>query len=264
MTLPHGPYVEMPTRTPTGSNVPEKEWKVSNEQRFQEMIDYIDLLVGRIMNQLDKSGVAENMVIIFTADNGTAVTAKSRGVERGCQIPFIVSGKNIEARGLSSEICDAVDILATLLNFAEAKYPVGFLCDGISLKPFVTGETDKHKDVIHACIGTTQLLRSRTHLLEVVNPVLSIPNGRFYYTGENHTGDGYIRAEGMKEYKVILTGFKDILEKKYVGLKSDNPYFKERGAKWLKAYKNSKAVQKHLHNHKDYIFYDEKLDETRD
>jgi arylsulfatase A len=264
MTMPHGPYVEVPTRTKRGSNVPEKDSKIPNEQRFVEMIDYIDILVGRIMKQLEESGVAENTVIIFTADNGTAVTAKSRGVERGCHIPFIVSGKGVKARGFTSEICDAVDILPTLVDFARATYPENFKSDGISLKPFVTGDTDSHKDLIHACIGTTQLLRTKTHLVEVVNPILGVPNGRFYFTGDNHDGTGYVRAEGVDEHQPVFNQFQNILENKYVGLKADNPYFKGKGAKWLKSYKNPKAIEKHLHNHKDYIFYDETLDETRD
>jgi len=264
MTLPHGPYVEMPTRTEQGSNVPNEDSKISNEQRFQEMIDYIDILVGRILKQVEESGVAENTVVIFTSDNGTAVTAKSRGVERGCQIPFIVSGKGVIARGLTSEICDAADILPTLIDFAGAEFPKGFSCDGISLKPFVTGETDSHKDIIHSCIGTTQLLRTKTHMLEVVNPILGAPYGRFYYTADYHSGKGYTRAEGIEEHEEVMKEFKNILEKKYVGLKADHPYFKEKGGKWLKSYMNPKAVQKHLHNHKDYSFYDETIDKTRD
>ena len=38
------------------------------------------------------------------ADNGTAVTAKSRGVERGCHVPFIVAGANIKQRGATDEL----------------------------------------------------------------------------------------------------------------------------------------------------------------
>ena len=89
------------------------------------MVDYIDILFGRIMTQLEVSGVAQNTIVIFTADNGTAVTAKSRGVERGCHIPFIVAGKDIKHLGFTSEICDATDILPTLVDFAGAEYPEG-------------------------------------------------------------------------------------------------------------------------------------------
>ena len=260
MTLPHGPYVEMPSRTKRGSNDPKKDSKIDNEQRFWEMIDYIDILVGRIMNQLDESGVAENTIVIFTSDNGTAVTAKSRGVERGCQIPFIVSGKDVKNRGITAEICDAADVLPTLVDFAGAQYPKRFKCDGMSLKPFLCGETNSHKELIHSCIGTTQLLRTRNHMLEVVNPVLGVPNGRFYFTDDNHSGQGYVRAEGKSEHAEVRNKIQRILEEKYVGLKADHPYFKEKGANWLKSYRSPKAIEKHLHNHKDFVFYDETIE----
>ncbi len=264
MTMPHGPYVEVPTRTKNGSNIPETESEIPNEQRFQEMIDYIDILVGRIMTQLEESGVADNTVIIFTADNGTAVTAKSRGVERGCHIPFIVSGKDVKKLGFTNEICDATDILPTLIDFANAEYPDGFKCDGVSLKPYVTGASEKHKDLIHSCIGTTQLLRTRTHMMEVINPILGLPEGRFYYTAENNDGFDYERAEGIEDHKEVFNQFMDILDTKYIGLKDDHPYFQEKGEKWLQAYMKPNAVDKHLHNHKDYIRYDETNDNTRD
>ncbi|WP_289055799.1 sulfatase-like hydrolase/transferase [Carboxylicivirga marina] len=260
MVAPHGPYVEVPTRTDAGSNDPQKESKVSNEQRFVELVDYIDILVGRILNQLEESGVAENTVVIFTSDNGTAVTAKSRGVERGCHIPFVVAGKGIKQRGLSTELCDATDILPTLVDFAKADAPKGFECDGESLMPFLTGKTDAHKDVIHSCIGTTQLLRTKSYLLEVICPVLGVPQGRFYYTGENHSGNNYTRAENVPEHEEVRQMFQNILDEKYVGLTKDHPYFLEKGGKkFLKLYTKAKPADKHLHNHKDYQKYDETI-----
>lgn len=260
MTLPHGPYVEMPTRTKQGSNLPNKDSEVPNEQRFEEMVDYIDILVGRIIKQVEKSGELDNTIFLFTADNGTAVTAKSRGIERGSQIPFIMAGKGIKQRGSTNEICDATDVLPTLVDLAHADYPKNFSHDGVSLKPFLEGSSDKHKDVIHACIGSTQLLRTRTHLLEVVNPILGLPYGRFYYCGDSHDGTGYLRAEENPEHQKVLNDFMDILENKYIGLKKDHPYLKtKRGKRFMKGYTKDKTVQKHIHNHRNYQRYDESV-----
>ena len=35
------------------------------------MVAYADKMVGQIVKQLEKSGVRENTVLIFTGDNGT-------------------------------------------------------------------------------------------------------------------------------------------------------------------------------------------------
>ncbi|MGV8094215.1 MAG: sulfatase-like hydrolase/transferase [Mangrovibacterium sp.] len=265
MTLPHGPYVEMPTKTKQGSNNPKEDSKISNKKRFGEMVNYVDILVGRIMTTLEESGELENTIVIFTADNGTAVTAKGRGVERGSHIPFIMAGKSIKKRGITNEITDATDVLPTLVDLADAKYPKNFKCDGKSLKDFVQGKKETHRDVIHACIGTTQLLRTREHLLEVVNPVLGIPAGRFYYCGDSNDGSTYVRAEHDNSHLKIYDKLRKLLDKKYAGIKKDHPYFRtEKGKQFMKNYTKKAEIQKHIHNHKDYQNDDEsvELDET--
>ena len=261
MTMPHGPYVEVPSRTQQGSNDPKNDSKTSNDQRFTEFVEYIDVIVGKIIKQLETSGVAENTIIIFTSDNGTAVTAKTRGVERGCQVPFICAGKGIKNRGMTQELTDITDILPTLVDFAGATYPEGFSCDGVSLQPFLTGRTDKHKEVIHACIGTTQLLRTKDYLLEVVNPVAGCPEGRYYYCGDNHSGHNYIRAEPMEEGKETRELFQEILHEKHIGLNRETPFFHTpSGKKHYEFFTNPEYLEKHLYNHKDYKRYDEILD----
>lgn len=250
MVLPHGPYVSTPLTTKQGSN------DGSGDKQFVEMIDYVDILVGRIIDQVEKSGKMDNTIFIFMADNGTAITAKSRGVERGCRVPFIFSGKGIKARGLTSEICDGTDIFPTLAGFAGSKTPKD-LC-GVSMVDFLIGKSNKHKDMIHSCIGTTQLLRTRDCLLEVYNPILGVPEGRFYYCGDSHDGKGYVRAENNPKYKKVHQEMLKVLKEKYVGLTLDHPYFQEkRGKAFLKLYTDPKHAEKHLHNHRDYQFYNE-------
>jgi len=104
-----------------------------------------------------------------------AVTAKSRGVERGCHVPMIVWAVGVKERGPTDEICDLSDILPTLVEYAGAALPPGYEVDGRSLVPFLRGESDAHRDWIFSYIGGTRLVRSRTRLLEVVCPILGGP-----------------------------------------------------------------------------------------
>jgi hypothetical protein len=200
-----------------------------------------------------------NTVFIFCSDNGTAVTAKSRGVERGCRVPFIVYGAGIKKRGTTGEICDLSDILPTLVDFAGGELPVDYAVDGKSLNPFLTGQTESHRDYVFACIGTTRLVRTRTHLLEVVNPVLGVAEGRFYFCGTNHDGQGYLRAEKDAAHAKVRRQLDHILDQ-HPGLTAEHAYFQDKKAqRWLKAYTTPVSRDKHLHNHKDYQVYDESL-----
>ena len=228
-------------------------------RRFRALNDYIDVLVGRLQSKVRELGVADNTIFIFCSDNGTAVTAKSRGVERGCRVPFIVYGPGIKQRGPTGEICDSSDILPTLVDLAGAKLPDGYEVDGKSLKPFLTGQSDTHRETIFACIGGTRLVRSRTHLIEVVCPLLDAPRGRFYYCGTSHDGHGYRRVEGQPKHAEAADQLAAMLVK-HPGLTAAHPYFTQsKGARWLEAYRTPAAREKHLHNHKDYQFYDETL-----
>ena len=228
-------------------------------KRFRALNDYIDILVGRLEKKARELGVLENTVFIFCSDNGTAVTAKSRGVERGCRVPFIVYGAAIKKRGPTGEICDLADILPTLVDFAGADLPQGYEVDGRSLKPFLTGQADTHRETIFACIGGTRLIRTRTHLLEVVCPILDAPRGRFYFCGSSHDGRGYERAEGNPDHAGVRRRLDSILAK-HPGLTADHPYFAQpKAARWLNAYQSASAREKHLHNHRNYQFYDETL-----
>lgn len=233
--------------------------KADIPKRFRALNDYIDILVGRLEQKVRDLNVLDKTVFIFCSDNGTAVTAKSRGVERGCRVPFIVYGAGIKKRGATGEICDLSDILPTLVDFARAELPDGYEVDGKSMKPFVTGQTDVHRDFILGFIGGTRLVRTRTHLLEVVSPILEVPRGRFYFCGTNHDGHGYSRAEDDSAHAAIRGQLASILEK-HPGLTADHRYFNEaKAARWLKSYKSASAREKHLYNHKDYQFYDETL-----
>ncbi len=259
----HGARNGMPT-TPLygkpGDNGSDN--RQENARRFRALNDYLDVLVGKLEQKTRELGVYENTVFIFTSDNGTAVVAKSRGTERGCRVPFIAWGGPVKQRGPTDEITDLSDILPTLVDFAGAKLPHGGKVDGKSLKPFLTGATDTHREYILSCIGTTRLVRTKTHLLEVVDAILGVPRGRLYFCGDSRDGKGYQRVDDEPQHAAVRKCFDEILAQ-HPGLTADHPYFQTgKGSKWLQSYTEPGAAEKHLHNHRDYQFYDETLPAT--
>lgn len=43
------------------------------------MVVYTDIIVGRIMDKLEKEGLLENTLVIFTGDNGTHKKKRLKG-----------------------------------------------------------------------------------------------------------------------------------------------------------------------------------------
>lgn len=82
MMLPHSPWAPTP-HSETGD---KSGAKICEVQYFKDNIEYIDVLVGRIVQALEESGQRENTIIIFTGDNGSGypvpVTASNPHLRR--------------------------------------------------------------------------------------------------------------------------------------------------------------------------------------
>ena len=259
MVAPHGTR-EGVTTTPLRGKVGEMGKPPTKEEadaRFRALNEYIDVCVGRIIEKVTTLGLLENTLIVYCADNGTAVTAKSRGVERGSHVPFVVWGGGVKKRGATDELMDYSDVLPTLVDYAGGDLG-GYKADGKSLKPFLSGKTDKHREWIYSCVSTTQLMRTKEYMLEVVNPILDSPRGRFYYTGNHRFGKGYELVNDHREHAATRKQFDKILEN-MPPLMKDNPFWKtNKGKRFLNEYiLDPKYPKKHLHNHDDYRFYEE-------
>jgi len=255
---PHGTrtgYPTNPLRGTPGDLGSSRD--LDRKERFKSLNEHLDTTIGRIQAKVKELGIEKNTIIIFCSDNGTAVTAKTRGVERGCHVVFMAAGAGIKKRGLTDELMDFTDIAPTLADYAGVKPQQDVPFDGISLKPFLTGKTGRTKPLIHGFISTSQLVRSKSHLLEVYNPMLGMSDGRFYYTGKNRFWTGYQRADTNPDHAAVKKQFFQFLEKHPVVL-ADDPFWQSKpGKKFHKAYTLPWSVEKHLHNHKDYTCYDE-------
>jgi len=228
-----------------------------SELRFRSLVEYVDFLVGRMVDKVDELGISDNTIFIILSDNGTAVTAKTRGVERGCHVVNIISGAGVEKRGASNELTDFSDIAPTLTELSGAGIPEGYHFDGQSLLPFLSGKTDSHREWIYGYISTSQVFRTKEFMIEVLNPMLGLPEGRFVYTGEHRFREGYIRAEQIPEYQAEKKRLLEIAAQ-YPPVTEDHPYWKTRkGEKFFEDYTNEQTKKKHLHNHEDWVYYDE-------
>ena len=225
--------------------------------RFKSLNEYIDFLIGRMSAKLEELGVEDNTLFIITSDNGTAVTAKTRGVERGCHVVNVISGYNVKKRGATEELTDFTDIAPTLVEIAGATPPEGYQFDGVSLVPFISGDKDTHREWIYGYISTSQVIRTKEYLIEVLNPMLGLPEGRFCYTGENRFREGYIRAEGLPEHEEARQKLLKIAEQ-FPPVTTAHPFWDtRRGEAFYKDYTSEASRLKHLHNHKDWIYYNE-------
>lgn len=258
VVAPHGTRQGMPTNPLRGEvGRMDKPDNKENLDRFASLIEYIDFLMGRTVDKIMDLGIEKETLILLVSDNGTAVTAKTRGVERGCHVVGIISGAGVRQRGPTDALMDFTDIAPTLAEITGASVPTGYRFDGKSLVPFLSGQVSSHREWIYGYISTSQLLRTPTHLLEAVNPFLGYPEGRFTYTGNHRFGEGYQRAEKLPEHARALRQMRSILAQ-FPPVTAGHPFWQtDNGIAFRKEYTDPDAVEKHLFNHKDWVFYDE-------
>lgn len=124
---------------------------------YAAMIASVDESVGRILEQLDTLGIAENTIVLFASDNGGVGGYVREGIkqggditdnaplrsgkgslyEGGTRVPLIARWpKKITPKSTFSEPTLHVDLYPTLLEFANAPKPEQVL-DGQSLVPWM-------------------------------------------------------------------------------------------------------------------------------
>ena len=147
MMLTHSPFLPTPLDIGRDASVQEKTRK--DTKNFAGMVHYMDQLVGRIRTTLSTCGVADNTLIIFTADNGTgrSITAslqgeryeggKGRLTDNGTRVPLIAAwpAGGVEKGVAVDELVDFTDILPTLAEAAGVAVPSSVDEDGKSFLP---------------------------------------------------------------------------------------------------------------------------------
>jgi len=115
---------------------------------YYGMCSYIDSLVGRLLKVLDDSGLAENTVILFTADHGDMIGErgmwyKFNPYEGSIRVPLIVSAPGFVIGVKDTSLVSLVDLLPTFLDLATEGRPPRPIdpIDGRSLVPLLRGES---------------------------------------------------------------------------------------------------------------------------
>ncbi|MFT5905938.1 MAG: arylsulfatase A-like enzyme [Cryomorphaceae bacterium] len=129
-------------------DTPEK-YKL-NMRAYYRMLSGMDGVVGRVQKQLDKQGLLENTIVIYTGDNGfymgeRGFAGKWSHYEESLRVPLIIhdprpNGGGERGRVLSPFVLN-LDLPATILELAGVVVPEKY--QGKSLVPYLKGEAPK-------------------------------------------------------------------------------------------------------------------------
>ena len=124
-------------------DTPEKYQK--NMKGYYRMVSGVDHVMGRVLDEVDRLGLAENTVVVFSSDNGyylgsRGFAGKWSHYEESLRVPLVIYDPRSEKRGQTEQAMVLnVDIPATILDIAGIEAPGTY--QGVSLVPFVQDET---------------------------------------------------------------------------------------------------------------------------
>lgn len=136
-------FIYMPLPAPHTPILPTKEFqgKSGLDNPYGDFVIMVDWVVGEVKKALEKQGVADNTVLIFTSDNGCSPQAdfeqlKSKGhnpsytlrgykadiYEGGHRVPYVVSWPEKVKPGKSDQLVCTTDLFATVADIVDAGY----------------------------------------------------------------------------------------------------------------------------------------------
>ncbi len=136
--------------------LPTKEWQgKSGLGKYGDFVMQTDAAVGELLAALDRAGIAENTLVIFTSDNGCSpvagtdklealghfASAQFRGYKSdiwdgGHRVPFFVRwpGK-VKPGSQSAQLICLTDLMGTCADIFGAKLPENAAEDSVSILP---------------------------------------------------------------------------------------------------------------------------------
>lgn len=115
-------------------------------------VSYVDAQIGKVLEALERNGLAENTVVVLWGDHGYhlgdhGIWTKHTNLEQATRIPLIFAGPGIVRGQETGQLAETVDIYPTLAALAALPAPTGPQpIDGTSLAPVLRDTKARVRD----------------------------------------------------------------------------------------------------------------------
>lgn len=139
-----------------------KQWAVKGKDRLAEYVALydgeiaaVDSEVGRVLDALASSAVADRTLVIVTSDHGESLGEHDYFFDHGedlfdpsLRVPLLVKLPGAPAGGRSPALVSTLDLMPTILDAAQVRYPPELA--GTSLLPAVRGREGPSRERLFA------------------------------------------------------------------------------------------------------------------
>lgn len=110
-------------------------------QAYYACVSYIDSQIGRVLSELDRTGLSENTIVVLWGDHGyhlgeQGLWGKTTNFELDTRVPLIIRTPKMQSAGrASSSLVELIDLYPTLVELAGL--PIPSQLEGKSLVPIL-------------------------------------------------------------------------------------------------------------------------------
>ncbi|MCT4648205.1 MAG: sulfatase-like hydrolase/transferase [Carboxylicivirga sp.] len=153
MVLVHDPFVPTPDSELWND---EKLRRKHNKNNFKDMVEYCDMIVGKINQKLQELGLDDNTIVIFTGDNGThksIITSTNSGdvkggkgltTTAGTHVPLLIKYPNgVNKSKTYNGLVEFSDFYPTFAELVDEQVE----SDGISFTKLLKGKKNKNREI---------------------------------------------------------------------------------------------------------------------
>ena len=151
------------------------EYCRESQRGYYAAVTGMDACVGRILDRLEKDGLLEDTMIVFTSDNGSnmghhGIVGKGNGTypmnmyDTSTKVPGIFAWPgHIPGGVVCQTMVSHYDFLPTILEMCNVPYQQPARLPGKSFAPVLRGETDAFRDdvVVFDEYGPVRMIRTR-------------------------------------------------------------------------------------------------------
>jgi iduronate 2-sulfatase len=127
---------------PAKQRPPTAEQAAEMRHGYFANISYMDAQLGKVLDALDRSGVADHTVVVFIADHGYHIGehtlwGKTSNFELDARVPFFIRAPGMKSVGKrTSSFAELLDLFPTLVDLCALPKPSGL--EGLSLVPVLS------------------------------------------------------------------------------------------------------------------------------
>jgi arylsulfatase A-like enzyme len=133
---------------------------------YYACVSYVDAQVGRVLDALEASGLADNTIVVLWGDHGWhlgehGLWSKHCNFEKVLHSPLIIRAPGEPIGIRSDQLVEFVDVYPTLCDLAGL--PLPFQLQGDSLAPLISGDDPSWKEAVFCRWGSGETIITPTH-----------------------------------------------------------------------------------------------------